>query len=60
MAFLVDQGFTPQEIYRIFSISVNSGVTACYIEAAESSPESFLPLRCCDMDYQGHPPRELP
>jgi hypothetical protein len=60
VAFLVDQGFTAQEIYKIFSISVNSGVTACYVEAAESPSESFLPLRCSDMDYQGHPPRKLP
>ena len=60
MAFLADQGFSPKEIYRIFTISVNSGVNACYIEAAEAPPEAFFPLRCCDIDYQGHPPRELP
>jgi len=60
VAFLADQGFSPMDIYRMFSISVNSGVAACYNEAAASPSESFLPLRCCDMDYQGHPPRELP
>ncbi|MFC1844580.1 hypothetical protein ACFLZ5_07320 [Thermodesulfobacteriota bacterium] len=60
VAFFADHGFSAQEMYRMFSISVNSGVTACYIEAAESPPESFLPLRCNDIDYQGHPPRELP
>ena len=60
VAFLLDQGFTAMEIYRIFSISANSGISACYVEAAEAPAESFFPLRCCDIDYQGHPPRELP
>jgi len=60
VAFFADQGFSAEEMYRIYSISVNSGVNACFIEAADSPPESFLPLRCSDTDYQGHPPRDLP
>ncbi len=59
-AFLSDQGFTPQEVYRICAILVASGVTACYIDAFERPPETFLPLRCEDMEYQGPPPREVP
>jgi citrate synthase len=59
-AFLCDQGYTPQEIYRIISIYMNVGITACYSEAADHPGESFFPLRCEDIDYQGKPPRELP
>lgn len=59
-AFLSDQGYSPQEIYRIISIYMNVGITACYSEAADQPGESFFPLRCEDVDYQGKPPRELP
>ena len=58
--FFCDQGFTPQEIYRIVSIMVNSGVMACYAETADSPPESFFPLHCNDIDYQGSAPRPVP
>jgi len=58
--FFCDQGFTPQEIYRIVSIMVNSGVLACYAEAADNPPESFFPLHCNDIDYQGPAPRPVP
>lgn len=59
-AFLSDQGFSIQEIYRILSIYMNAGITACYCEAANQPAESFFPLRCTDVDYQGKPPRVLP
>lgn len=59
-AFLSDQGFTTTEIYRLFSVLVNSGVHATYAEAAARPPESFFPLRCEDIDYQGVPPRIVP
>jgi len=59
-AFLCDQGYTPDEAYRIFSVLVNSGITACYIDAVERPAETFLPLRCDDINYQGKPPREVP
>ncbi len=59
-AFFSDQGFSPQEIFRICSMVVNSGVQACYAESADQPPESFLPLRCEDIDYQGKAPRSLP
>ena len=59
-AFLCDQGFTPLEIYRICSTSVSSGVLACYAESADQPPESFFPLQCGDIDYQGKPPRDVP
>lgn len=59
-AFMADQGFTPNEIYQIFSVVTTSGVTACYLDTLNRPAESFLPLRCDDMDYQGKAPREVP
>lgn len=59
-AFLCDQKFTPQELYRIVSIAVHSGVLACFAEAADKPPESFFPLHCDDIDYQGSSPRAVP
>ncbi|MFH1217755.1 MAG: hypothetical protein V1706_14770 [Pseudomonadota bacterium] len=58
--FLSDQKFSPHEIYRMCSMVVNSGVHACYVEAMDNPPESFFPLRCDDIDYQGSEPREVP
>jgi len=60
LAFLCDQNFSLQEIYRILSIMVASGVTACYTEALENPPESFLPLRCDDIEYKGPEKRPVP
>lgn len=59
-AFLSDQDFSPQEVYQIKSIVVSSGATACFIDAANKPAESFLPLRCDDIEYTGHQARELP
>ncbi len=59
-AFLSDQGFTPREVYSIYSLMVASGVTACYLEALNRAPDSFLPLRCNDIDYQGQTARTVP
>lgn len=59
-AFLADQGFSPDEVERVFSLWVNAGVHACYVEAAEKVPDSFLPLRCDDIEYTGEPSRAVP
>jgi citrate synthase len=59
-AFLCDQGYSAGEQFRIFSAMVNSGVSACYAEAADNPAEGFFPLRCDDVDYTGPPPRRLP
>ena len=59
-AFFSDHGYSPEEAYRICAVLVNSGVTACYIDTLERPPESFLPMRCDDIDYQGPPPRKVP
>ncbi len=59
-AFLSDQGLTAEEIYRVCAMAVMSGVAACYVDTVERPAETFLPLRCDDIDYQGPPPRDLP
>jgi hypothetical protein len=59
-AFLADQGFSAEEVYRMFALMVASGVTACYLDALGQPRNSFLPLRCEDMDYQGPAVRALP
>lgn len=56
-AFLSDQGYTPEEVYRICSVFVNSGVTACYADVRDRPADTFLPLRCDDVLYQGKPRR---
>lgn len=58
-AFLSDQGFTSEEIYRVKSLSVSSGVMACFADFEKQVESSFLPLRCDDIEYNGHPPRKL-
>ena len=58
-AFLSDQGYNPDEVYRIFSVLVNSGVTACYVDTFDKPAETFLPWRCSDIEYTGKPPRNL-
>lgn len=59
-AFLSDQGFTPEEVYQMFAVMVASGVTACYLDTYRRPPDTFLPLRCEDIDYQGPVPRTVP
>jgi hypothetical protein len=60
VAFLSDQGFSATDQTRLLSSMVHSGVQACYAEAADKPPESFFPLQCNDIDYQGTPPRVVP
>ena len=59
-AFLSDQGLTSLEIYRLLSPIVFSSVLACYTETNDSIPESFFPLHCEDIEYQGKKPRSVP
>ena len=59
-AFLSDMGYTAEEIYRIFAIVVNSGITACYVDTNDKFPDSFLPLRCVDIEYTGKLARPVP
>lgn len=59
-AFLSDLGYSAEEIYRIFALVVNSGVTACFIDTREKSADAFLPLRCTDIEYTGRTARSVP
>lgn len=59
-AFFADQGFTAEQTYNIKSLSVASGVLACAVDNQNAPANSFLPLRCDDIDYQGVKARELP
>lgn len=52
-AFMLDQGFSPLEVYRIKNMCVASGVTACYTEYYDLPEQSLLPQRCDDVHYQG-------
>lgn len=59
-AVLADHGFTSQEVYQMFAMLVASGVTACYLDTYQQAPDTFLPLRCSDLDYQGAAARPVP
>jgi hypothetical protein len=59
-AFLSDQGYTAEEIYHLSAMCVFSGVMACFVEERRKAPDSFLPLRCADVEYRGKAPRPLP
>lgn len=59
-AFLSDQGYTDVEVYRILSMWVASGVTACYVDTRDKAPDAFLPLRCADIEYTGKLARPVP
>jgi len=60
MAFLSDQGFSVEEIYRLYATCVNGGIHACYAEAADNPAETFLPMRCDDVEYTGPAERGVP
>ena len=59
-AVMSDFGFSAQETYRISTLLIAGGIIACHTEAFECPAESFLPLRCDDIDYQGPTPRPVP
>ncbi len=59
-AFVMDSSLSVEEGYRLFTLSVNAGVHACYSEAADEPAGTFLPLRVDDVEYTGAPPRALP
>ena len=58
-AFFSDQGFSADEVYQIFSTVVMSGVTACYLDTVQKPNDSFLPLRCDDIEYLGQEQRYI-
>lgn len=52
-AFLLDQSFSPDDGYNIKAYSVASGAIACHRNMAASPSNSFLPLKCLDIEYTG-------
>jgi hypothetical protein len=59
-AFLLDQGFSADDVYRLRTSDVLGGVLACYTGWCEEPEDGFLPLRCGDVGYAGPSPRALP
>ncbi len=59
-AFLLDQGFSPDEGYKINSFSVISGAIACYRNQVSQPANSFLPMKCSDIEYTGQIKRDIP
>jgi hypothetical protein len=58
-AVLLDCGFSVDEIVRLWAMGLQAGAMACFTDAAAREPESFLPLRCDDVDYRGVASRTL-
>lgn len=58
-AFLSDRGISARESYCIYSLCTVNGIHACYTEAFDNPPESFLPLKCEDIEYKGKAYRPL-
>lgn len=59
-AFMLDQSFTPNELYQIKAICVSSGVAACYSDNINKPENSYLPLKCTDVEYTGCKKRKVP
>ncbi len=60
VAFLQDQRWNLEQIYQVTSLIVTAGVAACYSEAYDKPAETFLPLRCDDVEYRGVAARPVP
>lgn len=58
-AFLLDQGFEPNEGYKINAFAVIGGAIASYRNLERQSSNSFLPMQCRDIDYIGPSIRSL-
>lgn len=58
-AFLLDQGFSPMDGYRINAFSVASGAVACHRNLEELPSNSFLPQKCSDIKYTGIARRKI-
>jgi citrate synthase len=58
--FLRDQQWGVEQIRQMTSLIVSAGVAACYAEAYDKPADTFLPLRCEDIDYRGAASRPVP
>ncbi len=54
VSFLMDQKFQKSSILTLFSLLINGGVHACFVESNEDlHSNSFLPQKCQDIIYNG-------
>ncbi len=58
-AFAADNDIAAEELYYIRPVIVASGVTACYLDTLSKQPDSYLPIRCDDIDYIGQNDRSI-
>ncbi len=59
-AFMMDQGYSIDEIIGIAAFSVTGGVYASYFEYVNQPPNAFLTLRIDDIEYVGKKARKVP
>lgn len=58
-AFASDQGYSKLEMHRMISTCVNGGLHSCFAESRDQVSDSFLPLRCSDIEYTGPEERQI-
>ncbi len=58
-AFASDQGYSKLEMHRMISTCVNGGLHSCFAESRDQASDSFLPLRCDDVEYTGPEERKI-
>jgi hypothetical protein len=56
-AFGADQQLSPDEFYRLATLSFSGGIFPCYLDARNHPEGSFFPLRATRIDYKGAPAR---
>ncbi len=59
-AFGADLGFSPREFYLFMYPVFLGGMPPCYLEAAERTEGTFLPIPCERVDYEGPAKRPWP
>jgi citrate synthase len=60
VAFMLDQAYAAADIERLLTLLVSGGVHASYSEYRDLPVDSFLPLRCDDIEYTGVSERSVP
>jgi len=56
-ALTADMGLTPREHYFYVHVAFVAGMIPCYIDAAQRPANTFLPLPCDGVAYEGAPKR---
>ena len=58
-AFGLDLGYSITELPRIITMCVSGGLHSCFSESRDQPSDSFLPLRCDDIEYTGPSERRI-